>query len=473
MADDCSTTGSVEPDTADDAATGTDSDHCAPAPAHDAPPAAHAAGADGHSEPGTGGASDAAVGAARTSEPAPVDHFKHMGLHADLLRGVFAYGFVEPTAIQAMAIVPVAQGRDVLGQAQSGTGKTGAFGIGLLQRIADARAGSGSSRSRAPQALVLNPVRELADQTQGVLQALGERMDVNVRAFVGGTSVREDEAALHRGVDVAVGTPGRLWQLAQRGSLDLSGLRVVVIDEADAMLRGGFEEQLQELFKCGVPREAQVCMFSATLPSEAMELAQAIMRPDPVVILVKQDELTLDGIAQFQVRVDGEEAKLAALMDLYERVAITKAVIFCNRRMTVDYVTEQLRARDFGVSSIHAAMDTKDRQDRLREFRQGASRVLVASGLIGRGIDVQQVSLVINYDVPNDREDYLHRIGRSGRHGRKGAAVTFVAPRDETGMEDLQSHYHTVVEHLPPDVGASLGASGALLEEAAAGGARG
>lgn len=373
------------------------------------------------------------------------DSFDDMGLDASLLRGIYAYGFEKPSPIQARAIIPMAEGRDTIAQAQSGTGKTGTFTIGVLKRL--------DVSVQRTQALVLAPARELAQQIHGVVKEIGSYMSVTTHVCVGGTSTREDMAALRDGVQVVVGTPGRVLDMIERGALRLGHLKLLVLDEADTMLDRGFKEQIYDVFSCGLPRDVQVGLFSATMPMDALELTSKFMR-DPAVILVKAEELTLDGISQYYVAVDREDWKLDTLCDLYETLTITQAIIYCNKRRQVDWLTEQLLRRDFTVSSTHGEMDMRDRQLVMKEFRSGVSRVLITTDLLARGIDVHAVSLVINYDLPTNRENYIHRIGRGGRYGRKGVAINFVTAGDVRYMKDIEEFYGTQVDPLPRDVSA-------------------
>ncbi len=355
-----------------------------------------------------------------------------------------AYGFEKPSAIQQRAIKPIIEGRDTIAQAQSGTGKTGTFTIGILQRI-------DTSEPARCQALVLAPARELAQQIQKVMMAIGDYMKVKIHACVGGTAVREDIAALADGVHVVVGTPGRVYDMIQRGALDVEHLKVFCLDEADQMLDKGFKDQIHEIFRCGLPKDMQVCLFSATMPVEALEITRMFMRT-PATILVKKEELTLDGIKQFYIDVGREEYKFDTLCDLYDTLSITQAIIYCNTRRKVDWLVEKLQERDFTVSATHGEMDMKDRELILKEFRSGASRVLITTDLLARGIDVQQVSLVINYDLPTNRENYIHRIGRGGRFGRKGVAINFLTAADVKYMKEIEEFYNTQVEEMPAEI---------------------
>lgn len=368
--------------------------------------------------------------------------FESMGLHENLLRGIFAYGFEHPSAIQQKGIVPFGKGLDVIQQAQSGTGKTATFCAGILQNLDYDRVEC--------QALVLAPTRELAQQIEKVMRTIGDYLGVKCHACVGGTSVREDARVLGAGVHVVVGTPGRVYDMLRRRALRADSIRMFVLDEADEMLSRGFKDQIYDIFQL-LPPSIQVGVFSATLPPEALEITRKFMNK-PVRILVKRDELTLEGIKQFYVNVSKEDWKLDTLCDLYETLAITQSVIFANTRRKVDWLTDQMRARDHTVSATHGDMDQNTRDVIMREFRSGSSRVLITTDLLARGIDVQQISLVINYDLPHNPENYLHRIGRSGRFGRKGVAINFVTDDDADLLKDIQRFYSTVVEELPANV---------------------
>ncbi|KAL8781595.1 MAG: hypothetical protein Q9213_005945 [Squamulea squamosa] len=370
------------------------------------------------------------------------DSFDSMNLKSELLRGVYAYGFERPSAIQQRAIMPVIKGSDVIAQAQSGTGKTATFSISVLQKL--------DPNVKACQALILAPTRELAQQIQKVVVAIGDFMNVECHACIGGTSVRDDMKALQDGPHVVVGTPGRVQDMIQRRVLKTDSMKMFVLDEADEMLSRGFTEQIYDIFQL-LPQSTQVVLLSATMPQDVLEVTTKFMR-DPVRILVKKDELTLEGIKQFYIAVEKEDWKLDTLSDLYETVTITQAVIFCNTRRKVDWLTDKLTARDFTVSAMHGDMDQGQRDLIMKEFRSGSSRVLIATDLLARGIDVQQVSLVINYDLPANRENYIHRIGRGGRFGRKGVAINFVTADDVRMMREIEQFYSTQIEEMPMNV---------------------
>merc|ERR1712100_936635 len=273
---------------------------------------------------------------------------------------------------------------------------------------------------------------------------------VRCHACIGGTSVREDIEKLRAGVHMVVGTPGRVNDMAGKGHLRLDDCLIFVLDEADEMLSRGFKDQIYDIFKA-LPPNVQVCLFSATWPPDILELSHKFMR-DPVRILVKNDELTLEGIRQFFIAIDREDWKVDTLCDLYETLTITQAIIYCNTRRKVDMLYEELTKRDFTCSCMHADLDQKERELIMREFRSGSSRVLISTDLLASGIDVQQVSLVMNYDLPTNRENYIHRIGRGGRFGRKGVAINFVTADDVRTMRDIEQFYNTQIDEMPMNV---------------------
>ncbi|CAK8690954.1 eukaryotic initiation factor 4A-I-like [Clavelina lepadiformis] len=372
-----------------------------------------------------------------------IDSFDDMDLKENLLRGIYAYGFEKPSAIQQRAIKPCVKGRDVIAQAQSGTGKTATFAVSILQCI--------DTTLPCTQALVIAPTRELAQQIQKVVLALGDYVNVHCHACIGGTSVRtEIQLFTTNPPHVVVGTPGRVFDMINRKYLDTKNVSMFVLDEADEMLSRGFKDQIYDIFRT-MPANIQVILLSATMPVEVLEVTKKFM-PEPVRILVKKEELTLEGIKQFYVNVEKEEWKLDTLCDIYETLTITQAVIFLNTRRKVDWLKQKLQDKDFTVSSLHGDMDQGERDLIMREFRSGSSRVLLTTDLLARGIDVQQVSLVINYDLPSNRENYIHRIGRGGRFGRKGVAINFVTADDKRVLNDIENFYNTVVDEMPMNV---------------------
>lgn len=367
--------------------------------------------------------------------------FDKMGLKEELLRGVYAYGFEKPSAIQSKAIIPIANGHDTIAQAQSGTGKTATFSIGVLQRI--------NVSEKYCQALLLSPTRELVDQTIRVILALSDYMNVHCHACVGGRSIKDDMKQLTT-AQIVVGTPGRVIDMLQRNYLSLKQLSIFVLDEADEMLSIGFKEQIYTIFDY-LPNDTQVCLFSATMPHEMISLSNHFMR-DPVTIRVNREEITLEGITQYYINIEKEDWKFETLCDLYGQLNINQALIYCNKIKTVQELTEKLNQNDFSVSAFHAELSQSERDVLMREFRSGKTRVLVTTDILSRGIDIQQVSMVFNYDLPFKKENYIHRIGRSGRFGRQGIAINFVTNDTISQMQFIQKFYDTQILELPDNL---------------------
>ncbi|CAF96237.1 unnamed protein product, partial [Tetraodon nigroviridis] len=372
-----------------------------------------------------------------------VDSFEDMKLDENLLRGVFAYGFEKPSFIQQRAIIPCIEGHDVIAQSQSGTGKTATYAISVLQRI--------NTTIKETQAIILAPTRELAQQIQKVVLSLGDYMGVCCHACVGGTSIRRDiDTMKSTSPHIIVGTPGRVFDMLTRRVISARAIQMLVIDEADRMLGQGFKDQIYEIFH-KLPTNVQLVLLSATMPAEVLEVTKKFMR-DPKKILVKKEELTLEGIRQFYVNTEKEECKLETLCDLYKTLAITQAVIFVNTRRKAEWLTQRLKSQDFTVSLLHGEMEQNERNLVMKEFRSGSSRVLITTDLLARGIDVQQVSMVINYDLPTTLENYIHRIGRGGRFGRKGVAINLMTKDTQNTLLAIQKFYSTQIEELPINV---------------------
>jgi ATP-dependent RNA helicase len=366
-----------------------------------------------------------------------------MNLKSDLLKGIYAYGFDKPSAIQQRAIIPISSGRDVIVQSQAGTGKTCVFAVGALQSI--------DLSLKEPQVLILSPTRELAEQSQKVILALGDYMKVTTHCCIGGKSVEENVRMLNHGVHIVSGTPGRVFDMIQRKAFKTRSIKMFILDEADEMLTKGFKEQVYDIYRY-LPENVQNVVVSATLPNEVLQMTMKFMAKDTIKILVKRDELTLEGIKQFFVFVEKEINKFPTLCDLYDSFTITQAVIFCNEKKTVEWLCTKMRENYFTVSMIHGEMPQKEREKIMEEFRTGQSRVLIATDIWGRGIDVQQVSLVVNYDLPLNREMYLHRIGRSGRYGRKGVTINFVKSEDIKVLRNIEQYYSTQIDEMPQNI---------------------
>ncbi len=394
---------------------------------------------------GAGGPSDASP-----TEIKKFTTFDEMSLPEDLLRGIYSYGFERPSEIQTMAIVPMRERRDVLAQAQSGTGKTGTFIIGGLSNI--------DTSLNEVQMVVLCPTRELADQITDVAKGIGEYMGLRVHTLTGGTSVSEDLAILNQSKigpahvpHLLVATPGRLYDLLHRKAVNPKTIRVLVLDEADQMLEARFREQVHCILGMGWSDKTQVALLSATMIPEITVVAKSLLN-NPVTILLDPDDVTLDGIKQWYVKVDRDEYKLDTLCDIWEHLSIQQATIFVNTRARAEWLGEQMRSRGFDLDFIHGDMSVSERKSRMQEFRSGKCRVLISTDLIARGIDVQQISVVINFELPVQRENYIHRIGRSGRYGRKGASINLVTEREMRAQAEIESFYTTKINILPLDL---------------------
>ncbi len=377
--------------------------------------------------------------------------FDEMTLPDTLLRGIYSYGYENPSPIQQKGIKPLIEGHDLLAQAQSGTGKTATFCIGSMARV--------DPTLKAPQVLILSPVRELAYQIYEVAKALSSNIPLSIHCAVGGNEVHHDLRALEKGVQVVIGTPGRILDLmtnrksfnGNSPALPRNHIQTLILDEADQMLEDKFQQQVMMILDLGFPKSTQVGLFSATMPQEVIEVADRLLR-DPVRILIPPEEVTLDGIKQYFIDLPKEEFKIECLIDIYSQLNINQAMIYCNKRQRVEWLAEKLQAQGFPVSCIHGDMEVGERKRKMAEFRTGSVRVLISTDLLARGIDVQQVSLVINYELPTNQENYIHRIGRSGRFGRKGVAINFIGPDEKEMKEQIEKYYSTHITPLPEDL---------------------
>jgi translation initiation factor 4A len=373
-----------------------------------------------------------------------IKDWESFNLNDDLLRGIYRYGFEKPTPIQSTSILPIIEKKDIIAQARSGTGKTGSFTIGALQRI--------DISMKTTQVLLLAPTHELVKQISTVVSSIGNAMEgLLVKTLVGGTSVMDDSNELRNNCPhVIVGTPGRVYDMIRRKNIRMNTIKLFVLDEADEMLSKGFKEQIYEIFK-NFNDEIQVAIFSATMPEDVLTLTNKFMR-DPVKIILKAEELTLECIQQYFVALPSDNDKFEALKDLFSFLQISQCIIYVNTIQRVNDLYEAMKKEGFPVCYIHSSMDKTERDNTFQQFRNGSSRVLISSGITARGIDVQQVSIVINFDIMRDVHTYLHAIGRSGRYGRKGLAINFVTKHDLDKMRKIERYYGISIKELPKDV---------------------
>jgi superfamily II DNA/RNA helicase len=362
-----------------------------------------------------------------------------------LLRGIFAYGFEKPSPIQQKAIRPLIQKKDIIAQAQSGTGKTASFTIGALANV--------DTTINSTQILVLSPTRELTTQTAKVFINLGSMMDnLRVQTVFGGSTMEDKSIFLDKNIPhVICGCPGRVNDMMRRDKITSKDIKLVILDEADEMLSFGFKEQVYNIFQY-FSNNVQVALFSATLPEHIYPIINKIMR-NPVKISVKREMLTLEGIKQYFIAVDDDRQKYATLKNLFSFLSISQCIIYCNSVKRVQELFEAMTEDGFPVCRIHSNMDKNERDKTFSDFKTGTYRVLISSNVTARGIDIQQVSIVINFDLAKCVHTYLHRIGRSGRWGRKGVGINFITRRDVYKLKEIEKHYSCEIEEMPIDFG--------------------
>lgn len=370
-----------------------------------------------------------------------INDWEDYEMNPKILRGIYGFGYEKPSPIQSRAIQPMIEGHDLIAQAQSGTGKTGAFSIGTLNVV--------DPTVNEIQALILSPTRELSRQSHEVISKIGSFLKgLKTQLLVGGTSTSEDIDKLKNNTPhIIVGCPGRTFDMIKRGHLNTSKIRVFVLDEADEMLSSGFMEQIYNIFQY-LSTTTKVALFSATIPSDIEELTTKFMN-DPVKILVKSEMLTLEGIEQYYVALESDGDKFSTIKDLYASITSSQCIVYCNSVKRVEDLYEALVEDGFTVSRIHSSMTKEEREQAYNDFKSGKNRILISSNVTARGIDIQQVSTVINFDVPKCVHTYLHRIGRSGRWGRKGVGINFVTKFDMRSIKAIEQHYNTEIQELP------------------------
>lgn len=372
-----------------------------------------------------------------------VEKWDQFNLKEDLLRGIYAYGFEAPSEIQKKAILPIIDGKDIIAQAQSGSGKTGTFSIGTLQSI--------DVSKNTIQAVIIVPTHELAKQVYNVITSLGSFMEgLRIKTIIGGTSIQQDAIELRNSPPhIIVGCTGRIYDMVMRKHLILSSLKLLVLDEADEMLSKGFKDQIYNIFQY-LPNDIRVALFSATLPDEILELTYKFM-VDPIKIIVKREELSLACIKQYFIALNDDRSKYDTLKNLFSMISVSQCIIYCNSVKRVTDLHRAMTDEGFSVCCIHSSMDRVERDASFRSFRDGGFRVLISSDVTARGIDIQQVQTVINFDVCKDINTYLHRIGRSGRYGRTGCAINFITRKDIFYMKRVEEHYKININELPGD----------------------
>lgn len=374
-----------------------------------------------------------------------IKNWDDLDLNVNLLRSIYAYGFEKPSSIQEKAIKPIIDGKDVVAQAQSGTGKTATFVIGALANI--------DLTDNNTQVLALSPTKELTIQTAKVFEGLGSMMDdLKIQKLYGGSVIEEKSSFVQKNVPhVICGCPGRVYDMMRRDKIYCKKIKMIILDEADEMLSSGFKEQVYNIFQYLNPN-VQVVLVSATLPESINMIIDKIMR-NPIKISVKREQLTLEGIRQYYVAVEDDRQKYLTLKDLFSQITLSQCIIYCNSIKRVDDLCEAMKEDGFPVCCIHSNMDKSEREKSFDDFKTGKNRVLISSNVTSRGIDIQQVSIVINFDLPKCVNNYLHRIGRSGRWGRKGVGINFITRRDISKIKEIEEHYSTQIIEMPVSIG--------------------
>jgi len=370
--------------------------------------------------------------------------FEDLHLFRNLLMGIFEMGFERPSPVQEETIPFALLGRHILARAKNGTGKTAAYAIPLLEMV--------NADVQYTQAVVCVPTRELALQTSSVLKGLGKHLNLSIVVTTGGTDLKEDILRLMKTVHVIVATPGRLLDLVNRRLARLNHLKIFVLDEADKLLSEEFEPLVDRLLQY-TPDNRQICLYSATFPVSVVNFRDKWQK-DPYEVNL-MEELTLKGVSQFYAFVD-EKQKVQCLRTLFQKLDINQAIIFCNSVSRVELLAKKITQFGSSCFYIHARMEQNDRNRVFHDFREGACRNLVSSDLFTRGIDIQSVNVVINFDMPSKSETYLHRIGRSGRFGHRGIAVNFITMQDRFDMYKIEQELGTEIKPIPPEIDRSL-----------------
>ena len=369
-----------------------------------------------------------------------ITNWDDLDVDNDILRGIYAYGFEKPSPIQSKAIKPIISGKDIIAQAQSGTGKTAAFTIGALSLI--------NLEDNFTQVLVLSPTRELCSQSASVINNIGGMMKgLRVHTLFGGTFIEDNKDNSKSVPHIICGCPGKVYDMMRRNKITSYKIKLLILDEADEMLSEGFKEQIYNIFQ-HFNSNIQVALFSATLPNNIYAITSQFMR-NPIKICVKAESLTLEGISQYFIGIEDDKQKYLVLKDLYSYISLSQCIIYCNSVKRVSDLYEAMAADEFPVCCIHSNMEKSERDHSFADFKNGKYRVLISSDITARGIDIQQVSVVINFDITNCVHKYLHRIGRSGRWGRKGVGINLVTRRDVPKIKDIEAYYSCQINEMP------------------------
>ena len=369
--------------------------------------------------------------------------FEGLKLNEGLIKGVYLYGFTQPSSIQIRGIEAINTGKDCLLQSQSGTGKTATYLLGVLNRI---------DENDKQQAIILAPTRELCEQIYNVAIELSKLSKITIEKCVGGTTISNSKDKLRK-ANLIIGTLGRLHHMISEKTINLHNIKILVMDEADELLADGITEKLNDILD-KLPIGIQTILISATMNTNVFNVSKKILH-DPNKILLKNYEVAVELISQFYLDVESEDLKFETLLDLYNILSTSQVIIFCNTIRKVDWLNENLLKNNFTITCIHSKMTQEDRNEIIKEFRDGKTRLLLTTDLLSRGIDIPQVNLVINYDLPINKETYIHRIGRCGRFGKKGVSISLVKSEDQSDIKTLQKMkqiYKIDIKEMPNNI---------------------
>jgi hypothetical protein len=369
--------------------------------------------------------------------------FNELNLNEDILKGVYLYGFTQPSKIQIKGIKAISTGKDCILQSQSGTGKTATYLLGVLNRL---------SLDKTTQGIIITPTRELCEQVYNVASELSKFTTYNVIKCVGGTNIYDNIKQL-RTATIVIGTLGRINHMINEKKINTYNLKFIVLDEADELLADGTPNELLELFEKS-PNGVQVILISATISKNVFNSSNKFIH-DPIKVLLRNDEIAVDLISQFYIDVETEEYKFDTLLDLYNLISTSQTIIFCNTIRKIEYLEENLKKNNFPITVIHSNMTQQERDTVVKEFREGKTRLLLTTDLLSRGIDIPQVNMVINYDIPVNKETYIHRIGRCGRFDKKGVSITLVRMKDPSDSKTLfrmKQFYKIQIKEMPNDI---------------------
>lgn len=371
------------------------------------------------------------------------DNFDNLKLNENLLKGVYLYGFTQPSKIQIQGINSINTGKDCILQSQSGTGKTATYLLGVLNRL---------ETINGCQGIIITPTRELAGQVYDVATNLAKHTNYKITKCTGGTDIKQNINEL-KTASIIIGTLGRIYHMLNERKINVYKLKFIVLDEADELLSDGISDKLQELI-AKAPIGIQVVMISATISKNVFHFSKKFLN-DPLKILLKNNEVIIDLISQFYLDVETEDLKFDTLLDLYTLVSTSQAIIFCNTIRKVEWLEQNLKQNNFTITTIHSNMTQEERDNVVKDFRDGKTRLLLTTDLLSRGIDIPQVNMVINYDLPPNKETYVHRIGRCGRFNKKGVAITMVKMQDQVDVKtfNMLKHYYKInIKEMPETI---------------------